>query len=44
MMQDTVATQRCPRNETSSCFRTLLFKMKVAKDLMYKVLEINTYN
>lgn len=44
MMQDTVATQRCPRNETPSWFRTPCFKMKVAKDLMHKILERNMCN
>jgi len=44
MMQDTVATQRCPRNETPSWFRTLRFKVKVAKDLMHNILKRKKYN
>jgi hypothetical protein len=43
-MQDTVATQRCPKNETPSWFRTLHSKIKVVKDLMRKIFEGNKCN
>jgi len=44
MMQATVATQRCPRNETPRWFRTLRFKMKVAKGFMHNILGRNECN